>query len=64
MKGIEVKKDDLNYNRNKITLYQMNSENVDPKKINNFNIAVIDGNAIKKKTMKKVVNNIMPLMKK
>jgi hypothetical protein len=46
----------MDIDRNKIVLYQMNPENPDPKKINDFSVAIFDGLAIKDKRMKKVVN--------
>lgn len=46
----------MDIDRKKIVLYQMNPENPDPKKINDFNVAIFDGLAIRDKRMKKVVN--------
>ena len=46
----------------KINLYQMNPENPDPKKLNGFKVAMIDGIALKTNSIKKVLNKFLSLM--
>ena len=55
-KDIEISTQELEINRNKIVLYQMNPQNPDPKKINGFSVAIFDGLAIKDKRIKKVIS--------
>ena len=54
----------MDIDRKKIVLYQMNPENPDPKKINDFSVAIFDGLAIRDKRMKKVVNCMKVLLNK
>ena len=45
-------------------LYQVNPENPDPNKINDFNVVVIDGLVLKEKKIEKVLYKFLPLMAK
>ncbi len=54
-KDIEIKMEDYHIKKDNIVLYQMNPENPDPKKINDFSVAIFDGLAIKHKTLKSVL---------
>lgn len=54
-KDIEIKMEDYHIIKENIVLYQMNPENPDAKKINDFNVAIFDGLAIKENTIKKVL---------
>lgn len=56
--------DNLNIEKEKVVLYQMNPENPDPKKINGCSLGIFDGLALKDKTIVKVLKSMKKLMTK
>lgn len=62
-KDIEIKMEDYHIIKENIVLYQMNPENPDPKKINDFSVAIFDGLAIKDKTIKSVLKCMKKVMR-
>lgn len=46
-KEINISLEDMEIDRKKVVLYQMNPENPDPKKLNEFDVVIFDGMAIR-----------------
>lgn len=46
-KDISISLEDMEIDRKKVVLYQMNPENPDPKKLNEFDVVIFDGMAIR-----------------
>lgn len=61
-KDMEISIKDMEIDRRKVVLYQMNPENPDPKKINGFNTVIFDGLSIKENTIKRVIKSMLKVL--
>lgn len=61
LKDIDIDLKDMNIRRDNVQFLQMNPENPDGKKINHFDMILIDGYSIRKDSMKEVISNIVNL---
>lgn len=57
-KGVRIEMDKYNFKKEKVTLYQFNPENPDPKKLGKFDFIFVDGNSLRSQTLMRVLRKV------